>query len=360
MHLPLRASTLRPILSTLAGVAALAALPASASAAGGTFGYVWASQPTASSYTPERAWQANSAGLVNTIVRTGTGNYVVTFPGVARSRNAGTVNVTAYGDLRTTYCNNAGWGPNGTGGVDVVVLCTDTNGNAADAQFNVTYAVPQAKGKLGYVWADQPTAGYYTPNTYAQFNTTGGVNTVNRVGTGSYIVRLPGLGAAGGTVKVTSFGAIPNRCKVAWWGPDGLDQRVGVYCYSATGLPADSLFTMTYANARNLLGSGSDYGYAWADKPATPSYTPAAASAKSKPGGPIVITRTATGRYLVEFNGLGSGVVSDVQVTSYGGGASECRVIKWLGNGVGQAATVTCYEGDGTPADAYFTIQYIR
>jgi hypothetical protein len=133
-----------------------------------------------------------------------------------------------------------------------------------------------------------------------------------------------------------------------------------VYCYSATGLPADSLFTMTYANARNLLGSGSDYGYAWADKPATPSYTPAAASAKSKPGGPIVITRTATGRYLVEFNGLGSGVVSDVQVTSYGGGASECRVIKWLGNGVGQAATVTCYEGDGTPADAYFTIQYIR
>jgi hypothetical protein len=360
MHPPRRASRLRPILSALAGVAALAALPASASAAGGTFGYVWADQPTAPSYTPSAAYQTNSAGLANTIRRTGPGSYVVTFPGLARSRNAGTVNVTAYGELRTTYCNNAGWGANASGGVDVVVLCTDTNGNAADAQFNATYAVPQAKGKLGYLWADQPTAGFYTPNLHAQFNSTGGVNTVNRVGTGSYIVRLPGLGAAAGTVKVTSFGAIPNRCKVAWWAPEGLDQKVAVFCYSATGLAADSLFTLTYANARNLLGSGRDYGYAWADRPATASYLPAAQYARSKPSGPIVITRTGTGRYVVEFNGVGTGVVSDVQVTSYGSGASECRVIKWLSNGVGQAATVGCYEGDGSAADAYFTIQYVR
>jgi hypothetical protein len=359
MHHPLRASRLRPILSALAGAAALAALPASASAAG-TFGYVWADQPTAASYAPAAAYQANSAGLTNTVTRTSTGSYIVTFPGLARSRNAGTVNVTAYGELRTTYCNNAGWGPNAAGGVDVVVLCTDTNGNAADAQFNATYALPAASGKLGYLWADQPTAGFYTPNRHAQFNTTGAANTVNRVGTGNYIVRLPGLGAAAGTVKVTSFGAIPNRCKVASWGPDGPDQVVRVFCYSATGLAADSLFTMTYANGRNLLGSGRDYGYAWADQPAAASYLPAAQYAKSKPGGPIVITRTGTGRYTVEFNGLGTSVVSDVQVTSYGSGASECRVVRWLGNGVGQAVAVACYEGDGFAADAYFTVQFIR
>src|SRR5262249_23734284 len=139
MHHPLRASTLRPILSALAGVAALAVLPASASAAG-TFGYVWADQPTAASYTPSAAYQATPARLATPITRTSPGSYVVTFPGLARSKNAGTVNVTAYGDLRTTYCNNAGWGSNGAGGVNVVVLCTDTNGNPADAQFNATYA----------------------------------------------------------------------------------------------------------------------------------------------------------------------------------------------------------------------------
>ena len=62
MHHRLRASRLRTILSALAVVAGLAALPASASAAG-TFGYVWAEQPTAASYAPSAAYQANSAGL---------------------------------------------------------------------------------------------------------------------------------------------------------------------------------------------------------------------------------------------------------------------------------------------------------
>lgn len=356
-----------PIILGLVAVAAIAIVPAqaaksvaTATTAATAFGYVWADQPTAASYTPSTFYQSNSTGAKNTVTRSSAGWYTVTFPGLARSESGGTVNVTAY-DQGTSACEVTSWGQDGNGGISVGVLCTDTNGSPADSYFDATYSVPPTSGLAGYVWADSPTSASYTPSPYYQFNSKGLTNTIARNGTGSYVVRLPGLGSSHGTVKVTAYGGSGNRCKVTGWGPSAGAQFVGVACFNAAGALADSYFTMTFANKRNLLGSGKNYGYAWADQPtASGTYTPDLAYSKTKPSGPITITRTGTGAYTVEFTELGTGYKSDVQVTAYGLGSNECRVGGWSPTGSGQAVSVFCYTTAGVRADTSFTIQFIR
>lgn len=323
--------------------------------------YVWADQPASASYTPSSYYSYNSKSLVNTITRSSAGRYVVTFPGMANSANGGTVNVTAYGGT-TNACEVSGWGSNGAGGMSVGVLCTDTNGTPVDSYFDATYSVPPKKGNVGYVWASSPTVASYTPSTYYQYNSKGGVNTIQRYGTGTYVVKLPKLGSAtaGGTVKVTAYGGSGNRCKVTNWGPSGTTQYVGVQCYRAAGAPADSYFTMSYTNNRNLTGSTRGFGYAWADQPGSASYTPSTFYSATKPLGPIAINRSSAGAYTVYFKSVGTAYLSDIQVTAYGSGSSECNVGGWSPSGAGQAVSVYCYTTAGVLADSYYTIQFIR
>lgn len=343
--------------AALAAVAALA-VPGTASAG---VSYVWADQPASASYTPSTYYSYNSKSLTNTITRSSAGRYNVTFPGMANTTNGGTVNVTAYGGAANA-CEVTGWGGNGTGGISVGVLCTDTNGTAVDSYFDATYTVPPKNGNVGYVWASSPTAASYTPSTYYQYNSKGGVNTIQRFGTGSYVVKLPGLGSAssGGTVKVTAYGGAGNRCKVTSWGSSGTAQQVSVQCYTAAGAPVDSYFTMTYTNNRNLTGSTRGFGYAWADQPASASYTPSTFYSKTKPVGPIAISRSSAGAYTVYFQSVGTAYRSDIQVTAYGSGSNECRVGGWSPSGAGQAVSVYCSTTAGIAADSYYTIQFIR
>ena len=66
---------------------------------GAASGYVWANDAAAPAYTPNSAYQYNSTGATNTIARTATGRYTVTFPGLGSSlfaTNAGIVHVTAH------------------------------------------------------------------------------------------------------------------------------------------------------------------------------------------------------------------------------------------------------------------------
>jgi hypothetical protein len=345
----------------LGGLAAVAALVVPAVAWGSGYGYVWADQPAAASYTPSSFYQTNSKGGTNTITRTSPGRYSVNFPKLASPGNGGTVNVTAYGGSANA-CEVTGWGGNGADGILVGVLCTDTNGTPVDSYFDATYDVPAARGKLGYVWANSPTAASYTPSAFYQFNSQGFSNTIDRFGTGSYVVHLPGLGSAksGGTVKVTAYGGSANRCKVTSWGPNGTGVDVGIQCYTAAGVPVDAYYTMTFVQKRNLLGSGKGYGYAWADQPTSASYTPSTFYSKTNPIGPISITRSSVGVYSVNFQSVGTAYLSDVQVTAYGGGSNECRVGGWSPNGGGQTVTVYCNTTTGAPVDTYYTIQFIR
>lgn len=116
--------------------------------------FVWANQPTTSSYSPASGWTADIVsegdgyacpyyvtGTTNTtdaatITRSSTGSYSVFFPDIRYYPSI--FHTTAYG-TSGNYCSNDGthaW--NGTG-VQLSVLCFSPGGSMADTEFVVTF-----------------------------------------------------------------------------------------------------------------------------------------------------------------------------------------------------------------------------
>src|SRR4051794_15220389 len=160
------------------------------------YAFLWADQPTSASYTPSTTYQTNSLGGTNTIVRNGTGDYSITLPGMAgQGGDGGNVQVTAYGSSGTERCKVASWAPNWLG-MTVNVRCHATSGSAADSRFTMMYQNNNAVVSYydqGYVWANQATTGSYTAPAPYSWNSRGGANTIQRLGTGRYSVTFSSL-----------------------------------------------------------------------------------------------------------------------------------------------------------------------
>lgn len=336
--------------------------PAEAATAGG--GFVFAHNPTAASYTPYSPYQYNSTSpfaAVNTITRSGVGSYTVRFPGLAVT--GGTVHVTAYGST-THRCKVSSWAPEGTA-ERVHVLCTTIAGARVDTTFTATFTSIQrveAGRKLGYVWADNPTAASYTPATPYQANSAGAVNTVTRSAVGTYRVQMPGLGVARGHVQVTAYGGTADHCKTNGWGPTGTAQVIGVKCFTTAGAPVDSRYTLTYVDRTNILGlgvccnpDGNESAYAWANNPTAASYVPSTsyqfADFTDTAG---TITRSGVGAYGVKWDyiNLDHG---NVQVTAYGSTNTTCKVSGW---NTPSGVQVRCFSATGAPADSMFDVAF--
>ncbi|NQX90013.1 MAG: hypothetical protein HRT77_15250, partial [Halioglobus sp.] len=110
------------------------------------------------------------------------------------------------------------------------------------------YFYPQARS--GYVWANQPSTGSYTPSEFYAFNSSGGAIGISRQGVGNYTVVFEDLaaGEADGNVVVSAYGA-PGVCIVDTWTPGGtadLDLDVEVECYDLSSSPADLRFTLQF------------------------------------------------------------------------------------------------------------------
>jgi len=112
--------------------------------------YLWADQPTASSYHPSSNY---ALGLINvdyssnasvistapTITRRATGLYSVTFPDMAADRSFPfTVKVTGYGSDSDT-CKAWDWSIIGSD-ANVEVTCWDASGNPIDAFYTITFS----------------------------------------------------------------------------------------------------------------------------------------------------------------------------------------------------------------------------
>jgi hypothetical protein len=326
---------------------------------GGQWGYVWADQPSADSYTPFSSYQRNSSGALNTITRYGVGQYTVQFTNLGAW--GGTVDVTGY-DSTGNRCKVGYWYPSG-GHQFVDVRCFDQLGSPADSYFTAAFTRPvQNPGDIAFVWADQPTADSYTPSTTYQFNATGATNTVTRSGVGDYLVRMPGLGnLPAGHVKVTSYGTSDaSTCKVGYWGESGSDRLVNVLCHDSWGFPVDTYYTVTYANAVSILGvTGAAAGYVWAHSPTSDSYEPTGTYSFNSTGGTNSITRNWTGNYTVRLPGLGRDD-GHVQVTAYGGGSDRCKVGYWYASGSDLLVNVQCSTNTGTAVDTLFAASYTR
>ncbi len=319
----------------------------------GGYGYVLADKPTAASYQPSSTYSKNSTGAHNTVTREGTGDYVVTFPGVAAtSANGGTVDVTGYDTSGS--CQVGDWLTDGTG-VSANILCFAPGGAAQDSEFEAVFASAGTSSPtdLSYLWADQPTSASYTPDSVYQFNSGGGTDTITLDSTGNYTVAIPNIGVNAGTVKVTAYGDGGVNCDVGgWYGSPTVD--VNVLCTDASGDPVDAYYSMTWVNDASLLATtGGDWGYVWANEPTTASYTPDPTYQANSSGATDTIYRSGTGSYAVDFPHLGKRK-GDVQVTAYASGA-VCNFSGWTGSSV----AVRCYDVAGAPEDSDFTVQYV-
>src|SRR5215831_3505470 len=195
---PTRTFTRVGVVATVVASVLAVTYAAHADAVGHGNAYVWADDPTSDigvAYTPALGYQANSTGAQNTITRTATGVYAVTFPGIGA---LGTATVSAYGTSGAdpdARCKIKNWLATSGTGTQLTVLCYGRTGTPVDSMFTALYTyVASSPTQAGYLWNDQPSSPVnrtITPSPLYQFNSAGATNTIVRTGTGVYDVRLP-------------------------------------------------------------------------------------------------------------------------------------------------------------------------
>jgi hypothetical protein len=211
-------------------------------------------------------------------------------------------------------------------------------------------------GRIGWVWANEPTTASYTPDAAHSYNSRAGANTVTRISTGFYQVFMAGLyRAEASNVQITAYGSDGNYCSAGVWGHAGGSKvQTFVQCYNASGAVADSQFTLLYQSHSGNMGTATK-GLAFISSfPNTPppSYT------YNSTGGTNTITHNGTGSYTVALPGL-SASAGHVQVTAFGSPAHRCKVDNWNADSGTTYVNVQCYDDTGTPADEEFSLAYL-
>ena len=233
-------------------------------------GYALADQATSGSYIPDTDFSYNSSGGEVLITRSGVGAYSVKLAGLGGgAQSGGNVQVTAHGPGDES-CKAESWvstGPDFT----VLVRCI-RGGIPIDTNYSLIVNWPQtAVEGLGYVTAGgiytppipgipavkilgiiivpaiPEIPGYYTPTTAFRYNGSGGNVQEIRADFGSYKVTFFGLGSgamASGNVQVTALGTGNEFCKVLSWTSTGSDFVAKVSCFTATGVPIDTRYTL--------------------------------------------------------------------------------------------------------------------
>ncbi|MGE5830788.1 MAG: hypothetical protein ACM30G_20835 [Micromonosporaceae bacterium] len=251
--------------------------------------YVWANDPTSAigvPYLPSLGYQFNSSFFQNRVIRQGTGAYAVHFPGIDPY---GTALVTAYGgsDERCkilSWAGAPGYPPPITD-TWLHVRCFTRTGAPVNTRFTASYTYPEpGVARAAYLWHDQPSAPLgvvTTPSLTYQYNSEGSPNTVTRVATGAYFVRLTGLSLlpeVARNLQVTAYGAPADPSASCSMGndpaPPGEDEYP-VNCYTAAGTPINSSFVLTYVeNGNHLLAPTGSHPTALAQVTCHPLYPP--------------------------------------------------------------------------------------
>ena len=324
-------------------------------------GYVWNNNPTMpGTTTPDTLYSYNSSGGAISITRNNTGNYSVLFSGLGNSFNSN-VQVTAYGP-GPDFCISGGWfSPNGAD-VEANVYYYNPAGNSDDHSFTMLYqsrtSSDVTKPSVGFLFANQPTASSYTPDTLYQYNPGGGTNTITRNSTGNYTANLPGFTRAGGTVIITAYGSSPARCQVSFWSNGSSGANVNVNCTDSTGAASDQEFTLVYSIFETAgYGVGSANGgaiWAYNDTRKTP-YDVSKKYSIAIDGETMYAQRTGIGSYAWTMNVEDTWTSSTVLVTAYDAPGNYCSTNEWLSSSTTTTVYVNCFNAAGAPADTEFT-----
>ena len=321
------------------------------------FAYAWANSPTAASYTPHPAYAYNSTGGAIHIDRQGVGIYNVTFAGL-RGWGAGlssAVAVTAYGST-TISCSSITYSSSPTSTV-VMVGCFDAAGQRmADSRFTIMVVGNQSVPKPSAFVMSGGGAPVPPPNP--AWNWTSGnapITVTHQAGAGEYDLLL-GTGNTPRSAKlVTATSGGGTRCNNVTDISGGLRVR----CYDWAGAATNQGFSVV-----QIAGGrpGRRAGFAVANLPTTASYTPATNTSFNSSGGAITATRSAVGRYQMNFAGLQklAGHTEHLQVTSVGATLSTCNVVSWGNSGSGLRVLVECRNGIGQFTDSRYGVLVIE
>jgi hypothetical protein len=321
------------------------------------FAYVWAHSQAEAAYTPTHSWVFSSSGAVN-VVRNGTGEYNVNFPGLgAQLGQRENVQVTAYGGM--AYCSTSGWQTQGSDLV-VGVRCWAPSGAAVDSRYTVFVTGARAlSGRTGFLLADQPTAtATYRPAS--AHNSSFGSTTVTRTSPGVYRADLSGINRGGGAgpemVMVTQVGSGTDRCSVSSWNFNGF--LATVTCSDRLGNPVDARFSLLVLEGGR---AGQRVGFAWGDNAGAPSYVPSPSYALNSAGGAVAAVRTGPGQYEIRWTNLLKNGTETVLVSAYGTMSRWCRTGQW-GNSTATEFSVwlNCFDAAGNLADSMFDVIVIQ
>lgn len=107
------------------------------------------------------------------------------------------------------------------------------------------------------------------------------------------------------------------------------------------------------------------WAYAWTQQ-STGSFVASSSFSRNSSGDLVgegvdnTVTQIDTGRYHVQFPGVGTAAGGNVQVTAYGSGSERCKVDHWSNSGGAVGVYVNCFTAGGAAVNTRFSIAYIR
>ncbi|WP_434452295.1 RNA polymerase sigma factor [Lentzea sp. E54] len=304
----------------------------------------------------------------------GAGRYEVDVPGSLRGNGYAQVTPYSPNDVR---CQTGGVRPT-AGGVTIRVHCT------GDSRFALTYVenTPLAGAVGGYAQTTG-TVPDLRIDSARSYNSAGGAMTLQRWGTGQYLVLMKGIGLLGGTVHASATET--GYCHVMNWSSFAVpinDVWVTVQCVDDSGAVTDLPFGVAALRPPlapgervgplrptdpGVHGPGDRWGYVQVLWPSTPVGVPTQlhpywqwstwagrlSANDSWWSRKVTVIRQGTGRYEVRMPGIGS-THAIPHVTAYSLYADGCVVRDHRVDGIDGLVGVNCYNNASLPKDVPF------
>lgn len=288
----------------------------------------------------------------------GTGTYQLTFKNTPYSTSKVSAHITAVGVPGAScipyYAVRSG--------VDFFMNVACVKGGQP---INTRFAVDLTQGTGSWSGRGRAIAREQSNSlTSETWSSSGQAPTLQHPSIGSYTFTFPGLSdtSSGGNAQAiaTSYG---KHCSLTSWGTFSGASTISVTCYDANDALSDSDVMVSF---EQLVGADPQVskGMIWADQPSyAGTYTPNAfwnrgAGSTSVTPTAMSVTRTGTGRYLVDLGVKGTTQLNGntgihTQITPWGSTAT-CAV---LDEDV-YSVIVSCSNRLGAPVDSSFSLLY--
>ncbi len=197
----------------------------------------------------------------------------------------------------------------------------------------------------------------YTVKGKDRRSSSGGKDTVKRLGVGAHRVKFKGVVPSEEQVQVTPLSSAPDFCTYTGPGQAGQAAQATVYCYDRRGRRKDVRFSVNVIDSVHI-DLGPRLGYAWINQPKTAVYEPHHLYQFTSNGPPPTAERLGAGEYRITFRKLFDGG-GNIQVTpAVSIRPSMCRVVSWVDVGANLSAVVRCTGPDGSPDKTKFNFLY--